>query len=73
VHDGRSGLVVAPDDTAALSHALASVLGDRRLREDLADGALRAATELLPTKAERIGWEVAMVERLIAGSAGRRP
>jgi glycosyltransferase involved in cell wall biosynthesis len=73
VHDGRSGLVVAPDDTAALSHALASVLGDRRLRDDLADGALRAATELLPTKAERIGWEVAMVERLIAGSAGRRP
>jgi glycosyltransferase involved in cell wall biosynthesis len=65
VADGTAGLVVAPDDTRALADALASVLGDLALRERLAAGALHAATTKLPSKEERIGWEVAMVEGLI--------
>jgi glycosyltransferase involved in cell wall biosynthesis len=66
VEDGVSGRVVAPDDTDALADALASILGDPELRARLSAGSLHAATTKLPTKQERIGWEVAMVEQLIA-------
>lgn len=71
VEDGVAGLVVSPDDTGALSGALAAILGDRSLRERLAAGSLQAAMTKLPSKDERIGWEVAMVEELIDGR--RRP
>jgi glycosyltransferase involved in cell wall biosynthesis len=71
VADGVSGLVVPPDDTSRLAQAMASVLGDERLRERLGAGALHAATSLLPSRDERIGWEVAMVEELIAESSSR--
>lgn len=64
VQDGVSGLLVAPDDTAALACALSDVIGDAVLRERLRLGALQAATTLLPTKDERIGWEVEMVREL---------
>jgi glycosyltransferase involved in cell wall biosynthesis len=65
VADGTAGLVVGPNDVRALAAALASVLDDLALRERLASGALHAAKTRLPSKEERIGWEVAMVERLI--------
>ena len=41
VADGVSGLLVAPDDPAALADALVRVLSDRALAERLGDGAAR--------------------------------
>lgn len=66
-----AGLVVAPEDTNALSGALNDLLGDRALRSRLAAGALYAAETRLPSKEERIAWEVDMVEEVIG--VRRRP
>lgn len=44
VHDGESGLLVAPDDPQALAAALSRVLGDAELRDRLAAGG-RAVAE----------------------------
>lgn len=65
VTDGIAGLVVAPDNTRALADALSSILNDSALRGRLGAGALHAATTMLPSKDERIGWELEMIERLI--------
>jgi glycosyltransferase involved in cell wall biosynthesis len=49
VQDGVDGLLVPPDDPAALAHALVRVLTDRELAERLAAGALRAGGDWLQT------------------------
>lgn len=43
---GDAGVVVAPGDTSALGAALGRLIGDRRLRQRLAEGAARAAFRL---------------------------
>lgn len=45
VIDGRSGLLVAPDDVDALADALQRVLGDAALRDQLAAGAREVIAE----------------------------
>jgi glycosyltransferase involved in cell wall biosynthesis len=45
VIDGRSGLLVAPDDADGLAGALERVLGDAALRDRLADGARAVIAE----------------------------
>ena len=52
VADGESGLLVAPDDPAALADALVRVLSDRALAERLGDGARAAAAPWLQTPEE---------------------
>ena len=52
VTDGDSGLLVAPDDPAALADAIVRVLSDRGLAERLGDGARAAAAPWLQTPAE---------------------
>ena len=52
VTDGESGLLVAPDDPAALADALVRALSDRALAERLADGARAAAAPWLQTPEE---------------------
>jgi glycosyltransferase involved in cell wall biosynthesis len=52
VTDGESGLLVAPDDPAALADAIVQVLGDRSLAERLGDGARAAASPWLQTSEE---------------------
>jgi glycosyltransferase involved in cell wall biosynthesis len=52
VEDGVSGLLVAPDDPAALADALVRVLSDRGLAERLAGGAHAAAEPWLQTPEE---------------------
>jgi glycosyltransferase involved in cell wall biosynthesis len=44
VRDGDTGLVVAPDDVAALGQALSRLLGDRELRERLGERARAAVS-----------------------------
>lgn len=68
VRHGQSGLVVPPDDEAALAAALTDVLSDPALRASLRDGALADSLAMLPTKDERIGWEIEMVRDLIGRS-----
>lgn len=43
VAEGRTGLIVPPGDTAALTAALASIVGDNALRERLSAGAVEMA------------------------------
>jgi len=52
VADGVSGLLVAPDDPAALAEALVRVLSDRALAEQLSSGARSAAAPWLQTPEE---------------------
>jgi glycosyltransferase involved in cell wall biosynthesis len=52
VADGVSGLLVAPDDPAALADALVRVLSDRALAEQLSSGARAAAAPWLQTPEE---------------------
>lgn len=52
VTDGDSGLLVVPDDPAALAEALVRVLSDRALAERLGEGAAAAAGPWLQTPEE---------------------
>jgi glycosyltransferase involved in cell wall biosynthesis len=52
VEDGVSGLLVAPDDPAALADVLVRVLSDRALAERLSNGARAAAAPWLQTPEE---------------------
>ena len=52
VADGVSGLLVDPDDPAALADALVRVLSNRALAEQLSDGARGAAAPWLQTPEE---------------------
>ena len=52
VEDGGSGLLVAPDDPAALADGLVRVLSDRALAERLGEGAAAAAGPWLQTPEE---------------------
>jgi glycosyltransferase involved in cell wall biosynthesis len=52
VADGVSGLLVAPDDPAALADAIVRVLSDRALAEQLSSGARAAAAPWLQTPEE---------------------
>jgi len=52
VADGVSGLLVDPDDPAALAEALVRVLSNRALAEQLSDGARGAAAPWLQTPEE---------------------
>jgi glycosyltransferase involved in cell wall biosynthesis len=52
VENGVSGLLVPPDDPAALADALVAVLADRALAERLAEGARASAAPWLQTPEE---------------------
>src|SRR5205823_813056 len=52
VEDGVNGLLVEPDDEAALADALVRVLSNRALAEQLSDGARGAAAPWLQTPEE---------------------
>jgi glycosyltransferase involved in cell wall biosynthesis len=52
VADGVSGLLVAPDDPAALADAIVRALSDRALAEQLSIGARAAAAPWLQTPEE---------------------
>ena len=52
VEDGVSGLLVPPEDPAALADALLRVLSDRTLQQRLADGARSGATQWMQTPEE---------------------
>ena len=62
VEDGASGLLVAPDDPAALADALVRTLSDRRLAARLGTGAAAAAEPWLQTAEEYAGRVRALVE-----------
>jgi glycosyltransferase involved in cell wall biosynthesis len=61
-----AGLLVPPGDVAALARALSHVLGDARVREELAAGA-RRARERLPTWSKAFGKMTAALERVTRG------
>jgi len=62
----HAGVLVPPGDEAALAGALSYVLGDARVREQLAGGA-RRARERLPTWDEAFGKMSAALERVTLG------
>jgi len=64
VEDGRSGLVVGPDDSAGASRAIAAVLGDPGLRERLGHGAAELAGRALLSIEDRMSLELELVEEL---------
>jgi glycosyltransferase involved in cell wall biosynthesis len=61
-----AGLLVPPGDVAALAGALSSVLGDARVREQLAGGA-RRVRDRLPTWDGAFGKMTAALERVTFG------
>jgi glycosyltransferase involved in cell wall biosynthesis len=61
-----AGLLVPPGDVAALAGALSHVLGDARVREQLASGA-RRARDRLPTWDEAFSKMTAVLERVTLG------
>lgn len=64
VEDGVNGVLVPPEDPAALADALVEVLSDRKLQSRLADGARASAARWLQTPeeyAERVRELVARV------------
>jgi glycosyltransferase involved in cell wall biosynthesis len=55
IEDGRSGLLVPPDDPAALAEGVTRVLGDAELAQSLSDGArIRAAAFTASVAAEEV-------------------
>jgi glycosyltransferase involved in cell wall biosynthesis len=65
VEHGRSGLLVAPDDAAALADALVRVLGDRVLAERLGAGACEAAGRWVASAEEWAARTGELVERVL--------
>jgi glycosyltransferase involved in cell wall biosynthesis len=65
VRDGESGILVPPDDPAALAGALERVLGDRALAERLGAGARAAAQPWRQTPEEWAARTRALVERVL--------
>jgi glycosyltransferase involved in cell wall biosynthesis len=63
--DRRNGLLVPPDDAAALARAVAEVLGDTRLAGSLRDEGLRLATQ--HGEEEMVAEYIAIYRRLAAG------
>jgi glycosyltransferase involved in cell wall biosynthesis len=66
VGDGESGLLVSPEDPAALADALERCLADRPLLERLSDGARASAEPWLQTPAEFARRTRRLVERALA-------
>jgi glycosyltransferase involved in cell wall biosynthesis len=55
LHEGRTGLLVAPGDAAACANALERLAGDGALREQLIDAGLRAVEQnTLEAQLERV-------------------
>lgn len=67
IRDGLDGLLVAPDDPAALRDGLDRLMRDERLRAELAARAPEAAEKFAPARI------AALWEDVFAGAAGRRP
>lgn len=63
IADGVNGVLLRPDDDAALQDALARLIDDATERKRLGDGALRRA-ESLATWSQRMEREIAMYSRL---------
>lgn len=68
VREGVNGLLVEPDDPAALAVALRRALGDRGLLERLAAGARESAEPWLQTPQEYATRVRDVVERAVAGA-----
>ena len=64
---GEAGLLVPPGDPEALAQALSRVLGDRRVRDHLADGA-RCVRDRLPTWENAVNKMAAALERVTGSS-----
>jgi glycosyltransferase involved in cell wall biosynthesis len=64
VEDGVNGVLVPAEDDAALAEALVGVLGNRRLQEELAEGALRSAVDWLQTPEQYAAHVRELVERV---------
>lgn len=46
IQDGKSGIIIEPDDASALSQAVVRLMGDKKFHEELSDGALSRVIEL---------------------------
>jgi len=68
VEDGVSGLLVPPEDAAALADALVRVLGDRALKERLAEGARAGAAAWVQTPEQYADRVRDLVVRVAASS-----
>ncbi len=66
VKDGVNGVLVEPEDPAALADAIVSVLSEHELQEELAEGALASAAEWLQTPEQY----AAQVRELVGRVAG---
>jgi glycosyltransferase involved in cell wall biosynthesis len=64
VHDGENGLLVPPNDPAALGEALVRVLSDRGLAERLAAGARPSVEPWLATPEDYARRTRALVEQV---------
>jgi glycogen(starch) synthase len=66
VENDRNGLLVAPEDDAALAESLTRVLSDRRLAERLGAGARESAAPWLQTPEQWAARTRALVEKVLA-------
>lgn len=77
LEDGRDGLLVPPEDRAALSAALLTVIGDEDLRRHLGAAAHERSAAFAPAvvldRWETLFDELATVRRQVRGTPGPRP
>jgi glycosyltransferase involved in cell wall biosynthesis len=72
IRDELDGLLVEPDDPAALARAIARILDDRPLREALVESGRQRVAARFTEQAARETWE-RVVEQALAGGAQNAP
>ncbi len=65
VENGRTGILIEPDDLSSVPEVILGILGDRELRTELGRAAFASADTRLPTIEERQTMEVGVAERAV--------